>query len=380
MYHLKSIECSYHIKRNLRIVRIIIIKRQKGQLIQLTLLTGRICRLFVLDGLVQAVYLYAESMLMAAPAKILFFIPPGVHMLDLSGPVQAFWEADQLTGRYEISYCSFKAEVPDATGIHFSRLTHYSKVRLQKGDYLFIPGFSSRLLDQLDEAQWKRLYSWISRQAARGVLVCSVCVGAFVLARSGLLEGKKCTTHWSLIEKLKAAFPGAHIQEDALFTRDGGIYTSAGITSGIDLALFILEENHGALFAHKIARELVVYSRRGAGHSQDSVYLNYRNHPHNGIHQLQDWLIDNLASPANIEKMAERVNMSSRNLTRTFKLQTGISIHQYITLLRLEKADTLRNAPGITISAIAGQCGFANERQLQRIWKNRAFQRTDTHS
>jgi transcriptional regulator GlxA family with amidase domain len=308
---------------------------------------------------------------MAAPVKVIFFLPPGVHMLDLSGPVQAFWEADQLTGRYEIGYCSFKAEVPDATGIHFSRLAHYSKVHLQKGDYLFIPGFSSRLLDQLGQPQWKRLYGWIRRQAAGGVTVCSVCVGAFVLAGAGLLEGKKCTTHWSLIDKLKAGFPGLHVQGEVLFTRDGNIYTSAGICSGIDLALFILEENHDALFAHKIARELVVYSRRGAGHSQDSVYLNYRNHLHNGVHQLQDWLIDNLASPATIEKMAERVNMSSRNLTRTFKLQTGISIHQYITLLRLEKAYTLQNAPGITVSAIAEQCGFANERQLQRIRKKR---------
>jgi transcriptional regulator GlxA family with amidase domain len=309
---------------------------------------------------------------MATPVKIIFFIPPGVHMLDLSGPVQAFWEANQLTGQYDIGYCSFKAEVPDATGIHFSRLAHYSKVQLQKGDYLFIPGFNSGLLDQLGQAQWKKLYGWISRQAASGVFVCSVCVGAFVLAGAGLLEGKKCTTHWSLIKKLKADFPGVHVQDDALFTRDGGIYTSAGISSGIDLALFILEENHGALFAHKIARELVVYSRRGGSHSQDSVYLSYRNHLHNGIHQLQDWLIDNLASPATIEEIAERVNMSSRNLTRIFKLQTGISIHKYITLLRLEKADTLRNTPGVTVSVIAGQCGFANERQLQRIWKERA--------
>ena len=308
---------------------------------------------------------------MAAPVKVIFFVPPGVHMLDLSGPVQAFWEADQLNGQYEIGYCSFKTEVPDATGVHFNRLTHYSKIDLQKGDYLFVPGFNSRLLDHLDQAQWKGVYSWIRQQAAAGVFVCSVCVGAFVLVGAGILEGKKCTTHWSLIEKLKADYPGAHVQDNALFTKDDGVYTSAGISSGIDLALFILEENHGALFAHKIARELVVYSRRGGEHSQDSIFLNYRNHLHNGIHELQDWLIDNLASPETIERMAERVNMSSRNLTRTFKLQTGISIHQYITLLRLEKADALRQAPGITVSAIAEQCGFTNERQLQRIWKSR---------
>jgi transcriptional regulator GlxA family with amidase domain len=302
---------------------------------------------------------------MEASRQIVFFIPPGVHMLDLSGPVQAFWEA----GCYNVGYCSFRSELQDATGLHFSQLKHYSEIQLEPGDYFFITGFSSRLLDQLDQEDWTGFYEWIRLHVANGIIVCSVCVGAFVLAKAGLLDKKKCTTHWNFVKRLKEEYPAALVEQDTLFTKDGGIYTSAGISSGIDLALFILEENHGALFAHKIAREMVVYSRRGGGHSQMSVYLNYRNHLHNGIHQLQDWLIDNLASPVTIEEMAEQINMSSRNLTRTFRLQTGISIHEYITQLRLEKADMLRNSPGITVSAIARQCGFQNERQLQRIWK-----------
>jgi transcriptional regulator GlxA family with amidase domain len=126
------------------------------------------------------------------------------------------------------------------------------------------------------------------------------------------------------------------------------------------------------LLAHKVARELVVYIRRGDRHSQESVYLNFRNHLHRGIHQLQDWLIDHLDRRVTIDDMAEMVNMSARNLTRIFKLQTGISINHYITLLRLELAGTLRNSPGITMREIAGRCGFANERQLQRILKGEA--------
>lgn len=302
--------------------------------------------------------------------KVIFFIPPGVHLLDLSGPVQAFLEAAQATGLYEIGYCSLHKEMQDSSGLHFAKLQPYQKVRLQKRDYLFIPGFSSSLLGQLDDLkQWKDVYAWVRQQAENEVRICSICSGAFILAAAGLLNRKKCTTHWSLIQRLKDSCPAADIKEDALFTKDGNIYTSAGISSGIDLALFILEENHGARFAHRIARELVVYSRRGAEHSQTSIYLSYRNHLHNGIHRLQDWLIDNLQTSATIEKMASLVNMSPRNLTRVFKGQTGISIHQYITLLRLEKAAHLRHAPGITVSTIAGECGFRNERQLQRIWK-----------
>lgn len=297
-------------------------------------------------------------------------------MLDLSGPVQAFYEADQLNGGYEISYCSFQPEMADSSRLHFSRLEHYTTMNLQKGDYLFIPGFSSALLPQLEnpenKKQWEGLYTWLRAQSARGIRICSVCDGAFILAKAGLLDERKCTTHWSLLQRLKKICPAAQVQDDALFVKEESIYTSAGISAGIDLALFILEENHGALFAHKIARELVVYSRRSGHHSQESIYLNYRNHLHTGIHQLQDWLIENLHTKTTIGKMAEMVNMSSRNLTRTFKLQTGISIHQYITLLRLEMARTLKSSPGITVSAIASQCGFENERQLFRIWKQQA--------
>jgi transcriptional regulator GlxA family with amidase domain len=313
---------------------------------------------------------------MVQKTKVVFFIPPSVHMLDLSGPVQAFFAAGQINNGYEIRYCSFQPEMSDSSGLHFSRLEHYTQMDLQKGDYLFIPGFSRKLLSQLENAeslqQWEELYGWLHVQSAKEVRICSVCIGAFILAKAGLLDGRKCTTHWSLVQDLKKYRPNTHVQDDALFIKDGSIYTSAGISSGIDLALYILEENHGALFAHKVARELVVYSRRSGHHSQESIYLNYRNHLHAGIHQLQDWLIDHLRTKTTIEKMAEMVNMSSRNLTRTFKLQTGISILQYITLLRLEMARTLKNSPGITVSAIASQCGFENERQLQRIWRQHA--------
>lgn len=310
---------------------------------------------------------------MAKITKIAFFIPPGVHMLDLSGPIQAFQEAGELNDQYEITYCAFQPEISDSSGLHLSRLAHYRQIELREGDYLFIPGFSSKLLSSNEfREEWQELYAWLNVQARNGVRICSVCIGAFILAKAGLLDGRKCTTHWSRLQQLKATFPKITVLEDSLFVQDGNIFTSAGISSGIDLALFILEQEQGALFAHQVARQLVVYSRRSGHHSQESVYLNYRNHLHRGIHQLQDWLINHLDTKTTIEKMADLVNMSSRNLTRTFKLQTGISIHQYITLLRLEKARTLRNSPGITVNAIASQCGFENERQLQRIWRQRA--------
>src|SRR5258708_5778279 len=302
--------------------------------------------------------------------RVVFFVPPGVHMLDMSGPSQTFLAAGELLGTYQLSHCSFLEEITDSSGLHLGRLQHYREVGLQEGDYLFIPGFSSRLLkDDHYRKEWEDVYSWLGQQAERGVNLCSVCIGAFVLAKAGLLNGRKCTTHWSLIPLLKKEFPLIDVQDDVLFTALPPVYTSAGISSGIDLALYLLEEAHGPLLAHKVARELVVYFRRSARHSQDSVYLNYRNHLHRGIHQLQDWLIGHLDQKLTIDQMAEMVNMSSRNLSRTFKLHTGISINQYLTLLRLEMAGNLRLSPDITMRDIAFRCGFAHERQLQRILK-----------
>ncbi|HLZ88284.1 MAG TPA: DJ-1/PfpI family protein [Puia sp.] len=308
---------------------------------------------------------------MASSSKVVFFIPPGVHMLDMSGPSQAFLGAGQMVSGYPIEYCSFREEVTDSTGLRLSRLNRYDAVSLRAGDYLFVPGFSSHLLVAgEDRKEWEGVYAWLQREAAKGVRVCSVCTGAFVLARAGLLAGKTCTTHWSMIPLLRREFPDIDIREDVLFTEEGNLYTSAGISSGIDLALYLLEADQGPLLAHKVARELVVYFRRGGRHSQESVYLNYRNHLHRGIHELQDWLIGHLDKRTTIDQMANMVNMSSRNLTRTFKVQTGISINRYITLLRLELAASLRYSPGITMRDIASRCGFANERQLQRIMKS----------
>jgi transcriptional regulator GlxA family with amidase domain len=310
---------------------------------------------------------------MAKQQKVVFFIAPGVHLLDLSGPVQAFHEARGYGGDYALEYCSFVPDMVDSTGLHFSQLKLYHEVKLTMGDYFFIPGFSStQLKDREHRDAWPAFYSWLQQQASKDVRICSVCVGAFILAEAGLLEGRRCTTHWSLIQRFRDAFPTIRVMEELLFVQDGNIYTSAGISSGIDLALHLLEEAHGPLLAHKVARELVVYSRRAGSHSQESIYLSYRNHMHPGIHQLQDWLVDHLHIRCTIEQLAERVHMSSRNLTRTFKVHTGISIHQYITLLRLEKSRTLRNTPGITVSRIASECGFENERQLQRIWKKQS--------
>lgn len=309
------------------------------------------------------------SYAMSLTQQVIFFVPPFVHVLDLAGPVQVFYEAAQYGAAYQLRYCSLKNRVTSSAGLPMGLVEHFMEVQPQSGDLIFVPGMDMDYIRSEELRGQHDFFAWLRKQHSLGAIICSVCTGAFVVAQSGLLNGRKCTTHWKRIEELQKTYPQIVTQDDELFINDGGIYTSAGVTAGIDLALAILEEQQGPLFASKIARELVVYLRRGPNHSQKSIYLDYRNHINASVHQLQDWLIANLKTRVTLDALAELTGMSTRNLTRTFRKETGISIHDYITLLRMELARTLRYNPGMTMEAIAEKCGFQDARQLRRIWK-----------
>lgn len=308
--------------------------------------------------------------------QIIFVVPPFVHVLDLTGPVQVFYEAGGSYDQpYQLTYCSYQTALTSSAGLGFAQVLPFQEVQVQPGDFIFLPGME---MEYIRSTQFKQegqpFFQWLHQQHAQGVYLCSVCTGAFILAQAGLLNGKKCTTHWKRLEELQNTFPLLLAQRDRLFVKDSGIYTSAGVTAGIDLALYILEEQHGARFATTVARELVVYLRRGELHPQKSVYLEYRNHINSRIHQVQDWLISNLSRKTTLEELSETAHMSARNLTRTFRKETGISIQAYTTLLRLELARTLSNNPAMTMEAIAAQCGFQDARQLRRIWQKSNIQ------
>jgi transcriptional regulator GlxA family with amidase domain len=304
--------------------------------------------------------------------QIVFVVPPFVHLLDLTGPVQVFYEAGSYDQPYRLTYCSYQTSLTSSAGLSFSQVLPFQEVSVQAGDFIFLPGLE---MEYLRSSQFRHdgqaFFEWLRQQYSRGVRLCSVCTGAFILAQAGLLDGKKCTTHWKRLEELQQRYPLLATQPDRLFVKEAGIYSSAGVTAGIDLALYLLEERHGALFATQVARELVVYLRRGESHSQKSVYLQYRNHLNSTIHRLQDWLIANLSRKATLEDLAETARMSARNLTRTFRKQTGITIQAYTNLLRLELAQTLSHNPDLTQEAIAAECGFQDARQLRRLWRQR---------
>ncbi|MDH7460089.1 DJ-1/PfpI family protein [Chitinophagaceae bacterium 26-R-25] len=298
--------------------------------------------------------------------KIAFLLLPHVELLDLAGPVQVFAEARYQGFDIELVFCSYRDTIVSSVGLMLSATIPFTELHLSSNDFLFIPGMRAEALER-NEAEEQIFFNWLHQQHAAGVSICTVCNAAFILGAAGLLNNRNCTTHWRSAALLQKMNPEAQVQTDVLYVKSDNIYTSAGISSGIDLALFILEELQGAYFTHKVARGLVVYHRRSASHSQDSIYLSYRNHLRPEIHQVQDHLIENLHTDCNMETLAGIACMSVRNLSRVFKENTGITIHRYHTLLRLEKAKTLLNNPSYTMDQIASQCGFKSARQLQRI-------------
>lgn len=299
-----------------------------------------------------------------APRRTIFAVFPGCELLDLAGPVQAFHEAVGFGVPYELAYCAATPTVRSAQGLELSRLDPLPDVG--PGDRVIVPGYPAAT-----ERVPARLVAWLRQAHRAGAELCSVCTGAFALGAAGALDGRMCTTHWKRVAELRARFPRARVLGDRLFVADGGVVTSAGIAAGIDMTLALIEQDAGPLVAGQVAREMVVYLRRDGAHAQDSVYLDYQTHLSPGIHQVQQHLIANPATRHTIGELAAIAGMSERNLTRVFKRATGISVHEFRERLRLERARDLMRNPTLTLDAVAAGCGFANARQLRRVWSAR---------
>lgn len=299
--------------------------------------------------------------------NIIFLILPEIHLLDLAGPDQVFHEAIEYGADIKLDYCSFENHIATSTTIPFGKLKHFSKIKPQPGDYIFIPGANVSFLLSKEMKEQKALFEWIKNCYSNGVIICSVCTGAFFLVHTGLLNGRKCTTHWKRTKELQQKFPSVNVVENILFTEEERIFTSAGVTAGIDMALHIVSKLKDDNFSYKVARELVIYVRRQGNEAQESVFMSYRNHIHSGIHSVQDYIQENIATKITLNQLADVAFMSSRNLTRIFKKEIGISVNEYINLVRKDRITELLKNPDITRDQIAKQCGLTSVRHVTRL-------------
>jgi transcriptional regulator GlxA family with amidase domain len=289
-------------------------------------------------------------------------------LLDLTGPQTVFWAASKalaeqgLPGylRHTVSLDGGLVQTAEGVALQTLPLASFTHVKV---DTVVVPG-SPNIEHVL--ARSEKLIAWLRRKAKVARRTASVCSGTFLLAQAGLLHGKRAATHWAMCDLLRERFPSIQLDRDALFVREDAVWTSAGVSAGIDLALALVEADHGRDIAMKVARELVVFLKRPGGQSQFSELLRSQTKDTADFDALHLWLADNLGSDnLTVETLARRASMSPRNFARVYKQKTGRTPAKAVEVLRLEAARRLLEDSKRNVDQIAHECGFGSEERMR---------------
>ncbi|MDN6887761.1 helix-turn-helix domain-containing protein, partial [Variovorax sp. CAN2819] len=234
-------------------------------------------------------------------------------------------------------------------------------------DTLLVAG-SPRVEDMAADTQ---LQDWLRRQARTVRRYGSVCSGAFVLAASGLLDGKRVATHWKLAGQLASDYPLASVESDAIYVRDGQLFTSAGVTAGMDLALAMVEEDHGRDLALSVARQLVMFLKRPGGQSQFSAHLAAQTSERSSMREVQDHVLANLKADLSVPALARRAGMSERNFARIFRSETGTTPAEFVENARIDAARRMAEESDLPAKRLADAVGYANVDGFRRAFGRR---------
>jgi transcriptional regulator GlxA family with amidase domain len=299
---------------------------------------------------------------------IVFLTYEGAQLLDMAGPASVFAEANEFVRRaaYEVVVASPGGGLVTSRGGIALSTARVLELQARRIDTLIVSGGIGAPLRALLANQ--KVARWFRIAAERARRVASTCTGAFVLASWGILDGHRATTHWQAADQLKAAFPGVTVDANALFVEDGRVWTSAGVSTGIDMALAMVERDQGRSVATSIAQRLVLQMKRPGHQSQFSTLLTAQ-----GGHyaELVQWMSTNLNEDLRIEALAARVHQSARTFCRRFTSEVGTSPAAFVERLRLDRARALLDA-GQIAKNVAAEAGFGS---LNRLWRsfNRAY-------
>ncbi|MBB5370688.1 MULTISPECIES: GlxA family transcriptional regulator [unclassified Janthinobacterium] len=295
---------------------------------------------------------------------------PGFKALEAIGAMKVFDYANthlrlrQLAGGYDVQIVSTTVgpvESDTLMSLHASKALDSTRLP----DLAVIVGCHNveEVLQELPA-----IATWVTEAAPRIPTLAALCTGCFFLAEAGILDGKSAATHWSAVDSLRQRYPQIKVNADAIFVREGNLWTSAGVTAGIDLALALVEDHFSRDIALEVARDLVVYLKRPGGQSQFSVHLASQMTTHPGMRQLQGWIMEHLAQPLTIPLLAARLAMSERNFTRVFQRETGASPTEFIETARFEVARRLLEDNVTSLKQVAAQTGLHSEERLRRLF------------
>ncbi len=306
------------------------------------------------------------------PKHIVIVGYDNITSLDLAGPLEAFNSARIEDSRgvsqacYKVTIAALGAKTfSSESGLRMTAACSLSSLRHL--DTLLIPGGSG--MRTSDDGQ--KLANWIARHQHRIRRIASVCTGIYGVAPTGMLDGRKVTTHWKYAADLASRYPKLQVDANALYLRDGKFYTSAGITAGIDLALALIEEDFGAQVALEVARELVIYVKRAGGQEQYSEPLKFQVESTGRFADLAAWMLAHLARDLSVEALARRVNLCARQFNRRFKDEFKSTPAAFVLRLRLEEARSRLTNPDSSVESIASSVGFQDSDSFRRAFVQR---------
>ena len=310
---------------------------------------------------------------------VVVVVPPRVLLLDVAGPMEVLRKAnsEQSAVRFDVTYAGPASAVASSIGLAIAGLAPLPETMPDNALVVVVGNsdvplcgppdgvLSDRAADAVHEAE---IVAWLKRTIRPGIRLATVCSGAVLAARAGLLDGYDCTTHHATIDELSRVAPLARVRENRLFVEDGERLTSAGVTAGIDLMLHIVAQAAGHGVAVNVARFLVVYLRRGPSDPQLSPWLEGRNHIHPAVHRVQDAVAADPAHDWSVEALANIAAASPRNLSRLFNAHTGMSVSDFVNRMRIRHARELIAGSKLDMETVAERSGFASARQLRRAW------------
>lgn len=301
--------------------------------------------------------------------EVLLAVLPEVVLLDVAGAAEPFRMANtQAPGSYRLRFVGPEAAVRAAVGLNLSKLEPLPQ-RVPDGAIVVITGVSSAAFD-IDSPAVTKLAAWLRDTVKAGhVTVMSVCAGALIAARAGVLAGRECTTHHEMIDELSRLEPTATVHANRIFVEDGRVLTSAGVTAGTDLTLYLIGQQLGHQIAAAVARDLVVYMRRSGADPQLSPWVMHRNHVHPVVHRVQDAVAKNPTLEWSSARLAGLACMSARNLTRLFAEHAGCSPLDYVQRMRVALARELVSQSNLQLERVAEKAGFSSAHQLRRVWR-----------
>jgi len=302
------------------------------------------------------------------PRRVVLLAYDDMNLLDLSGPLQALATASRRhpdAPLYETIVASADGGLVTTSAGLPVMTTPVSALDGVAIDTLIAPGGCKGQEYHAPPA----LVNWVAQQAPLVRRLCSVCTGAFLLAAAGQLDGKRAATHWEWAKRLQALHPGIDIDADRIFVRDGSVWTSAGVSAGIDLTLALIEEDYGHLVAIETARQLVMFIKRSGGQSQFSVPLTAQSSEAGRFAGLHAWVAANLHENLTVERLAEQSGMTPRTFARTYASQMGRTPARMVEAMRLEAACRALEETGLPLKTIAVKIGYVEEQNLRRVFQ-----------